>query len=204
MQQTGIPSAGAVREVFEQVLAEPDFRSATTSPLLRAFRAVVDWIQDLVNRWFPALGEGEVRILSWVFMGASAIFAGHLLWRRFGGRGRPREPRADSTTTPSEEPRDASEWMEWARGAAEQGRLRDAATGVYQATVLTLDARGALRYREWKTPGDYANEVAGQDVRAPFLDFLGRFVEMAFGSAEPTPEAFETFAAGAARLRGAA
>ncbi|MGD2047074.1 MAG: DUF4129 domain-containing protein [Gemmatimonadota bacterium] len=203
MQQAGIPDAETVREAFQEVLAGPDFQYAGTSPLVRAYRAVIEWLQDLFRNWFPGLGESETRILSWVVLGLCALFVVHLLVRRFRGRSVP--PRKDrSAAGPRSKPRDAAGWLAWARRSAQEGRLRDAATGVYQATILNLDARGALRYGEWKTPGDYAMEVSAPDVRAPFLSFLDRFLEIAFGPTEPTAEAYEALSAGAARLGGAA
>lgn len=203
MQEASIPDAEAVRGVFREVLAGPDFQYAGTSPLVRAFRAVVEWVQDLFHRWFPALGDSETRTLSWIALGLCALFAIHFLLRRLRDR-RPRPRRETAFEEPTRAPRDAEGWWIWARGRAQAGHLRDAATGVYQATILRLDARGSLRYGEWKTPGDYALEVSASDVRAPFMDFVGRFVEIAFGPAEPTTEAYEALSTGAARLGGSA
>jgi hypothetical protein len=203
MQQASIPDPEVVREAFQEVLAGPDFQYAGTSPIARAFRAVVEWVQDLFHRWFPALGESETRILSWVALGLCALFTIHFLLRRF--RDRSPAPRSGTgSEEPVQAPRDAAGWLAWARGREQSGDLRDAATGVYQATILHMDAHGALRYGEWKTPGDYALEMSASDVRAPFMDFLGRFVEIAFGPAEPTTEAYEALSAGAARLGGSA
>lgn len=203
-QQTSIPATAEVREVFEQVLSEPEFHYVGTSPLVSAVQAVTRWIRDLLNRLFPNLGEAEIRIVSWVLLGVCVLFTIHLLLRWFrDGKIPGRRHRAPDTAALTR-PRDAAEWREWARSSAGAGRLRDAATGIYQATILTLDERGALRYREWKTPGDYALEVSGQEaLRAPFLDFLGHFVEVAFGPVEPTREAYEALSAGAARFGGA-
>ena len=58
MQQASIPDPEVVREAFQEVLAGPDFQYAGTSPIARAFRAVVEWVQDLFHRWFPA-GVGD-------------------------------------------------------------------------------------------------------------------------------------------------
>lgn len=201
MQQTGIPATDDVREVFREVLSGPDFQYAGTSPLVNGIRAIIRWIQDLIRGWFPGLGEPGARLLSWIVLGLGVLFLVSLLVRRVRDR-TPRRATDRRGIAPSPEPRDAAGWMAWARSAARDGRLRDAATGVYQATILTLDAHGALRYREWKTPGDYALEVSPAEVRDPFKDFLGRFLEIAFGPAEPTAEAFEALSARAKRLGG--
>jgi hypothetical protein len=161
---------------------------------------VSQWIQDLLDRWFPGLGETQARILSWVLLGGAAVLILNLALRWFQDRGKAERP-SEAYPGATPRPRSAEEWTAWARRAAEAGRLRDAATGVYQATILSLDARGAVRYRDWKTAGDYAVELSdAHALRGPFLDFLGRFVEMAFGPVEPTQEAFEALTAGAARL----
>jgi hypothetical protein len=201
MQQSGIPAAADVREVFEQVLADPDFQYAGTSPIIGWFRAAAQWIEDFLSRWIPVLGDTEARILSWFLLVAVVGGMIYLIVRRFSDRGPSVRRPALVGGSPAQRPRDASDWMAWAAEAARAGRLRDAATGLYQATVLRLDARGALRYREWKTPGDYALEVTDDDqLRGPFLDFLSRFLEVAFGPTEPTSEAFEALSAGAARI----
>jgi len=140
-------------------------------------------------------------VLSWVLIVAVAGTAIYLLLRRLGERAVAPGGVTATSGSAAPRPRDSAEWMAWAREAASAGRLRAAATGVYQATILRLDARGAVRYREWKTPGDYAVEMpATEPLRAPFMDFLGRFLELAFGASEPTTERYEAFAAAASRM----
>ena len=161
------------------------------------------WIGDFLTRWFPDLGETETLVLSWLFVALLSTTAIYLLLRRFREGPGPGLSRGQQAASLSSRPRDAGEWREWARRSAEAGRLRDAATGIYQATILDLDARGAVRYREWKTPGDYAAEAPRGELGPLFLDFLGRFVEVAFGPGEPTLEAYEALSAGALRVGGA-
>ena len=204
MQQSGIQSAEAMRAVFEDVLAAPDFRRIGTSPLIGWVASLANALERLIVRLLPVLGETEARIVSWVLLLAMVATISALLLRSF--QERPPTRRPEPMSLPQEaRPRTAAEWMSWAREAAHAGRLREAATGVYQAKVLQLDAGGVLRYREWKTPGDYAMEMAaGEPTRAAFLDFLGRFLELAFGPAEPTEERFEAFSAAASRIGGRA
>lgn len=205
MQQDGPPAPGVVHDAFEQVLSGADFRYIGTSPLVHAWQAITGWIQRFIDRWFPGLDEGQARVVSWIVLALCALFAVYLATRWFRDRVSPASRRDAAGPERPLAPRNADEWMEWARNAAQAGRLREAATGVYQGTILALDARGTLRYREWKTPGDYAREVTSREgVRVPFLDFLGRFLEVAFGPVEPTEEAFEALSAGSARLRGPA
>lgn len=202
MQQSGIRAADEIRAVFEDVLADADFRRHGVSPIIGWLQSVAEWIERFLNRWIPVLGETEARILSWALIVAVVAALVFAVLRRFAEPAGPRRGR-DAPPEAGARPRDASEWLAWAGEAARAGRLREAATGVYQATILRLDALGTLSYREWKTPGDYALEVsADEPLRTPLLDFLGRFLELAFGASEPTSERFEAFSARAARLGG--
>jgi len=201
MQQSGIPAPERVQEVFDQVLAQPEFQYAGTSLVGRWIAAAWDLIGRVVRRWLPALGDSQIQLLSWLLLAVVVAVGGYVATRWILDRRQTTRSRRPGDAAPRSEPLDSAGWAEWARAKARAGRLREAATGRYQAAVLHLDARGALRYREWKTPGDYALEMSDEEaLRAPFLDFLGRFVEVAFGPHEPTPEAFESLSAGAKRL----
>jgi len=204
MEQSAVQSAEQIRAVFEEVLAAPDFRRLGTSPIFAWIASLAAAIERLLARLIPVLGETEARIVSWVLLTATVAIVIALLLRGFQDRTPVRRHEAEAVA-PTARPRSAAEWMSWAREAARAGLLREAATGVYQATILRMDARGALRYREWKTPGDYAMEMpAGEPSRPAFVDFLGRFLELAFGAAEPTEERFEAFSAAASRIGGSA
>ncbi len=201
MQQSGMPAPSRVQEVLDQVLAQPEFQYAGASPLVRLWQGAWDLIRRFVERWLPTLGDSQIRFMSWLLLIVTVSFSGYLVTRWILGR-RPtvRSRRGGEVSLPSE-PLDSAGWGEWARAKARAGLLREAATGRYQSAILHLDSRGALRYREWKTPGDYALEMSDEEaLRAPFLDFLGRFVEVAFGPHEPTPVAFESLSAGAKSL----
>jgi len=201
MQQSGMPAPGRVQEVLDRVLAQPEFQYAGTSPLMRWIQAALDFVGRLFERWWPALGDSQVRFLSWLLLGVTVAFGGYLVTRWILGRRPTTRSRRGGDVSLRSEPLDSAGWGEWARDKARAGRLREAATGRYQSAILHLDSRGVLRYREWKTPGDYALEMSDEEaLRAPFLDFLGRFVEAAFGPHEPTPEAFESLSAGAKSL----
>jgi len=205
MPQSGIRAADDIRAIFEDVLSDSDFRRQGASPIVGWLQSLAEAIERFLSRWIPVLGETEARVLSWLLIGTTAALLAYMALRSFGERAAPRPGREALSRAAAARPRDASEWLAWAREAAGAGRLREAATGVYQATILGLDARGTVRYREWKTPGDYALEMPGDEpLRRPFLDFLGRFLELAFGAAEPTRESFEAFSAGASRLGGPA
>lgn len=193
-----LPEAEAIRSVFESVLAGPDFEPVRTSLAARVVRFVWTTVDRLFGDWLPTLEEGPLEILSLVLVTAAAVALVVTGWRRTVGRGgRVRRSRPEAATPG---PRGVADWVDWARGARGSGDLRLAATGLYQAVVLHLEGRGAVRYGEWKTPGDYADEIEGRDEAAPFESFLALFVEVAFGPREPTGEAVDALFTRAERL----
>ncbi len=201
MRQSEIPAPDRVQEVLDRVLAQPDFQYAGTSPIMRWIAEALDSVGRFFERLLPTLEDSQIRFLSWLLLGLTVVFAGYLVTRWILGRQLAVRSRRGSEVPLPSEPLDSAGWGEWARAKARAGLLRAAATGRYQSAILHLDSRGVLRYRDWKTPGDYALEMSDEEaLRAPFLDFLVRFVEVAFGPHEPTPEAFESLSAGAERL----
>jgi hypothetical protein len=199
--QEGLPTTSRMRAAFDEVLAGDEFRYAESTPWARWLQAIVDLLREILSRWWPDLGDSQLRLISWVALTVIAGMALLLIHRwasgaeRRSGRGG-RQPSGSSA-----ESLDARDWASRARAAAAEGRYREAATGLYQATILELDAAGRLRYRDWKTPGDYALEISGEDaVRTGFLAFLADFVTVAFGPVEPDASAFASLSSRAAVL----
>jgi hypothetical protein len=203
-QVEGLPTSARVRAVFEDVLAAEDFQYAEAAPWARWLQALTDFLGDVLRRWWPDLADSQVRLIAWVTLALLAAVT-LLAISRWALRGGGRRSRATIERSAFERPRDAPGWARRAREAAAAGRYREAATGLYQATLLHLDAAGLVRYREWKTPGDYAVEFSGGDaVRRSLVAFLSDFVELAFGPREPDAASFEALAARAAGLTGGA
>src|SRR5690349_17580420 len=200
MQQGGLPPSGQVRTAFEAVLAGDEFQYAETSPWARLLRAFSDFVGDLLRRWWPDLRDTDVQLISWVALGLLTVTSVLLLyrWSSRAQLGIRRTARGGESANP---PLDAQGWAARARAAADAGRYREAATGLYQSTILQLDAQGRLRYRDWKTPGDYALEVTGEEaLRSGLILFLTDFVALAFGPQEPDSSSFDALSARAARL----
>lgn len=193
-----LPGGGAVRDVFDRVLASPDFQRPTESLAERIVRLVYDFLRALFGRWMPTLDDSTLRLVSLalVLVAAGVVVVAGL--RRTATRDS--TGRRPSRGTSSGGPRSAADWMKRARRAQRDGRLREAAAGLYQAVVLHLEARGDVRYGEWKTPGDYAVEVGGTDAATPFESFLALFVEIAFGPRDPSDESVEALFSMAGRL----
>ena len=52
--------------------------------------------------------------------------------------------------------------------------------------LIQLSSDGRLRFDEWKTPGDYMAELAGNPALGePFEEFVSDFTSVAFGRRPP-------------------
>lgn len=200
MQDSAALSATEVDSALAEVFRRPEFAPPPPSPLS-------DWLAGVwesVRCWIAAalaridLSPGGQRFLFWAAVALLALTALALLvrlarlasaaWRmrRDGYRRGPARPRAAAAT---------DDWEARAREAAAQGRWRDAALALYQALLLRLAARGAVRVDAAKTPGDYRREARADDAAARALDaFLRSFEPVAFGGRQLD-------ASGYARLR---
>jgi hypothetical protein len=189
MLQTSLPTREQVSEALRDVYSRPEF-------VARPQHSAWDIILKPIGRFFRWLGslldglrglETSAPWLYWLIMGWLALAAiailAHLLLTALSALSwwEPRRRRALSVVDPAA-PRTAPDWEEEARRAAADGRMRDAAIALYQALVLRLDARGAVRFDPAKTPGDNRREVRRHpDLLSPFTQFLRGFEPVAFG-----------------------
>lgn len=137
-------------------------------------------------------------MIFWIVVGVLALaalliaahFAGAIarLWR---GRERTRgAERRSAGAAPL--PLGAADWEDRARRAAADGRWRDAARALYQALLLHLAERGAVRYDPSKTPGDYRREVRGDAEASRALNsFLRLWEPIVFGGRAIDGSAYE-------------
>jgi hypothetical protein len=201
MQEGELPPSDRVRAVFEDVLAGREFQYGEAAPWVRWLQAFVELLRDVLRRWWPDLGEPEIRLISWLALAVFIGLAVLMIHRWASGAERRSRGRSRAASDAAAEPLDARGWASRARSAAAAGRYREAATGLYQATILEMDAAGRLRYRDWKTPGDYALEIPTEDpARTGLLAFLSDFVTVAFGPVEPDASAFASLSSRAAAL----
>jgi hypothetical protein len=186
--QRALPTAPEVQRALDEVYALPEFAERTLPGPLRwlaeRWAGLKAWIAVLFER-FQVL-ETTAPFLFWLVVAGLALAAlaiiGHFVLAAEGAwRARERRPRA-AAETGAAAARGPAEWEAEARRAAAEGRLRDAALALYQALLLRLDARGALRFDASKTPGDYRLETRAKPDSARVLDdFLRRFEPVAFG-----------------------
>jgi hypothetical protein len=210
MQAAPLPAA-RVDEALRRVYGQPEFAErpdefSVWEWIIRQIGRVFAWISDTFGL---ARGlQSSAPVLFWVVVGLLAVTAiallAHLLYSVTRGGGTT-TPTVAAPGTPGAGPMTAAEWEEIARRAAGAGRLRDGALALYQAMVLRLDARGALRFDTAKTPGDYRREIrAHPDAARPFAAFLRGFEPVAFGGRSLDEAGYERLraAAGEAGVRG--
>jgi hypothetical protein len=183
-------SQAEVEEALAEVYARPELAAVPPSRLTAWLADVWNGLREWLAGVFPGLGlgAGGVQMLGWVVAGLFVLLAiavllhltrsGTAWWQardRSGASGGAAAADAGSLS--------AADWQARARMLAEAGRWRDAVLAQYQALVLVLDARGALRYDASKTPGDYRRELRGDPAMSRLFEtFLRAFEPAAFGS----------------------
>lgn len=198
MLQARLPTPDQVERAVQRVYERPEFnpKESVFEPLWRMVRRALAQIGEWLGQL--RLLETTAPALFWLIIGflalSAAAIVAHLVWTALqaarareddedgaGGRFRPARPRT------------ADDWEEEARRAAAAGRLREAALALYQALVLRLDARGAVRYDPSKTPGDYRREAARThpDAARALAAFLRTFEPVAFGGRALDPAGWE-------------
>lgn len=206
-----IPAAAQVDEALRRTYARPALQPREPGPL----DALREWWRQMwarIGQFFDRFGDlrsdnplvywGVIAVL--VAVGLSILF--YLLWSTLarmedrGGEGRPAVERGPALNARA---RTAAEWEDEAGRAAAEGRYREAATALYQALLLRLEAAGALRYDPAKTPGDYRRETR-RDPRASgaLTAFLRGFEPAVFGGRALDGEGYERLRAAAAGAGG--
>lgn len=182
-----IPSAEQVQQAVARVYARPEYQEqhGVREWISRMLAEGWAWVLDklgafsglrLTHPWIFWL------VLGWVGITAVALLA-HLVWTTLQAarRGEP-EPAAASGKSARVKPRTAADWEAEAARLAADGRLREASAALYQALLLRLDGRGAVRFDPSKTPGDYRREARPHpDASRALGGFLRLFEPVAFG-----------------------
>ncbi len=186
-QPAPLPAPPQVQDALEHVYSLPEFAPVARSPIQDGLAAVWRWIRDFIAWLTPDFDFGRagdstlflvlVALMAAVGVAAVVHFSGVLprLLRHAEG------PEAAARRAAGRASR-AAEWEERARRAAAAGQWRDAALALYQALLLRLEERGAVRYDPSKTPGDYRREARRNAEAKGVLDgFLRAFEPVAFG-----------------------
>jgi hypothetical protein len=207
--QTTLPTSQQVDRALQEVYSRPEFATRPEhspweillKPLGRFFR----WLEGLLDG-FKGL---EVNapwlywlVIAWLAISAIAILAHLILTATSAIRWREKAIQKEAPEEGGRRgPRTPADWEAEARRAAAEGRMRDAAIALYQAVLLRLDARGALRFDPSKTPGDYRREVRRHpDVAPPFSAFLRGFEPVVFGGRPLDATSYDQLRARAAEV----
>ncbi len=207
-----LPSAEQVDRALREVYAQPEFAAHTEPPGLmdliwEQIGRGVRWVFDRLSGvgGFKEAGPVVFYIVVAVLAAAAIGLLAHIFYTSGVAFSRERGAGPGEDGEAQRGPRTAADWEGAARRAAAEGRLREASLALYNALVLRLDARGALRFDPAKTPGDYRREVrANPEVARPFAAFVRGFEPVVFGGRALDPEGYERLraAAGEAGARG--
>lgn len=183
-----------IREVFRRELSSPEYVVVEESVLARLARSGWEWLVEFFRFVFPeGVPTAPAAWVPWLLVGVAGV-ASLLFLKTFRGRGS--SPGA-TLRRPGigDAPSGAREWEAWADARAEAGEYREAATGYYQAALKRLDEQGAVEFGEWKTPGDYLEELdPAYGGRADFSAFVSDFVSTTFASGGAGPDAVRRLA----------
>jgi len=182
-----LPTAEEVQRAVATVYSRPEYeeRHGIREWFMQKLNGIFAWIADKLGSF------GELRlshpwifwfVIAWLAI-AAVLLLGHLVWTalRAARRAEP-EPGAAAGKTVKARPRTAADWEAEAARLAAEGKLREAAAALYQALLLRLDGRGAVRFDPSKTPGDYRREARPHPEAARALtSFLRLFEPVAFG-----------------------
>jgi hypothetical protein len=182
-----LPTAEEVQRAVTTVYSRPEYAEhhGLREWFARKMNALWGWIADTLGSF------GDLRLshpwIFWVVIAwlaiTAALLLGHLVWTtlRAARRAEP-EPGAAAGKTVKSKPRTAADWEAEAARLAAEGKLREAAAALYQALLLRLDGRGAVRFDPSKTPGDYRREARPHpDAARALTAFLRLFEPVAFG-----------------------
>lgn len=185
------PDREAVAEALSRVYARPEFREGTRTGFLQtvadlwtAFRQWLAGLLETLFEGFAAMSPGIGRLFVIVLVVAAALALARVLRHYLVGA----TARSGEEDIPAAEDAglDATAWEARARLAREEGRLRDAALALYRAALLRLDAHGAIRFHDGKTPGDYRREVRDDPAIGPSFDrFVRILLPLAFAARAP-------------------
>jgi hypothetical protein len=91
-------------------------------------------------------------------------------------------------------PHDAAWYRDLARRLGAEGRYREALAQRFQALVLELDQRGAVRFHPSKTPGEYVREARLPDGdRGAFSALVAQLYRHLFGGVPASSDAWNAF-----------
>lgn len=212
MQSSPLPTPAETERALREVYARPEFAPPSPSPIREWLANAWNGFREFLAGLFPGvqLGEGSGRLLAWIAVAlliltalAIAVHLAGVATGRWRARDRSRAGAAQNPGAPR--PLRAEDWEARAGRAAAEARWREAALALYQALLLRLHDRGAIRYDPAKTPGEYRREARGDpEAKQTLNGFLRLWEPVAFGGRPLDAAGWESLrsAAGGAGTRG--
>ena len=188
-QQPAIDNS-ASRAVLEKILARPEFHQVHGPTWLdRLQYKISEWLLRLLSKFvssssIPVIGKSVV----WVLVGLAVLALAWFVYREIK-----RNARVEGLI-PEIVPVSAKNWTVWlseARACAASGKWRDAVHLAYWAGISFLEAGGAWRPDQARTPREYLKLMPANSDLGPALSTLTRQLEVTWYGYHPAgPESF--------------
>jgi len=182
--------SGASRAVLEKILARPEFHQVHGPTWLdRLQYKISEWLFRLLSKFvgsssIPVIGKSVV----WTLVGLAVLALAWFVYREMK-----RNARVEGVI-PEIVPVSARNWTVWlgeAKAAAADGKWRDAVHLAYWAGISFLEASGAWRPDQARTPREYLKLIAASSELRPALSMLTRQLEVTWYGYHPAgPESF--------------
>lgn len=202
MAELQIPTTSAeeIRRATEAVLSRPEFRDAAPTWWQRAWRAVLDFIAELID----TIGAGDRgSVIGTVVLVLVALAAAALIVRftRTVRRDRPTMVAVDDQLG-----RSPADWAAEADEHATHGRWREAVRCRYRQLLAELASAHLVEEVAGRTAGEYLQAVAADlpDAAADFAEVTRRFETAWYGHAAVTAAEYQAHVDVAGRVAHAA
>jgi hypothetical protein len=188
-QQPAIDNS-ASRAVLEKILARPEFHQVHGPTWLdRLQYKISEWLFRLLSKFvgsssIPVIGRSVI----WVLVGLAVLALAWFIYREMK-----RNARVEGLI-PKIAPVSAKNWTVWlseAKASAANGRWRDAVHLAYWAGISFLEASGAWRPDQARTPREYLKLITASSELRPVLSTLTQQLEVTWYGYRPAgPESF--------------
>jgi hypothetical protein len=183
----------AVRDLADQILAEPRYAEPQPSLPERA----MEWVGDQLGELFGRLvSGGGGTVLAWIIIAVALGGVLYLLVRHgritLAPMHDPAEPEVMVELT-----RPAKEWRAEAQRLEAEGRWAEGLRSRHRALVADLVQRGAIPEQAGRTAGEYVRDVAATlpDAAPAFAAATELFEAAWYGGATTGPDEAARFAA---------
>ncbi len=180
------PPRQGVKPAIHSILSQREFRHVRGEDFSLIFQQA---IFDMLRR----LGMGEIHFGTALVIGlVILLLLAAFFWflNHFRHSFEPEIAITAGSAAPSAQPWEV--WLQEARAAADEGRLREAVRLAYWAAISSLEARGTWRADRARTPREYLKLLPQGNAARPALVTLTRTFERSwYGFRSPQPGEFQ-------------